>query len=296
MYLAPFLIYVLGTLVVTALTSYPVFLGLEAMGIGDLPFGDMVMRLLKLYALLGLWPLLAAFRLDNRAGWGYGPGRTGRGFSHGLALGALGGIASMSLVVAVLLLSGIRVARPGVEVGPALLIVLVLQGMFVGLIVGIMEETWFRGALHSCVARVSNQPIAIVAIALVYGTVHFVGSDISIPADDVRWLSATAVLITSVQGFHDATLLDSLFGFVAAGLLLGLVRYRTGRIAECIGIHAGWFVVVKILRQTTYPNADASWSFMVGDYNGVAGLLVGLWFTALAVVYYFGCGRRISAG
>ncbi|MDX1432894.1 MAG: CPBP family intramembrane glutamic endopeptidase [Gammaproteobacteria bacterium] len=296
MHLAPFLIYVLATLVLTAVTSYPIFLCLEALGLRDMPFDDMVMRLLKLYALLGLWPLLAAFRLNDRRGWGYGPSRSGRGFASGVALGAVIGIASMAAVVAVLLLCDVRVARPGLELRPVVVAVMVLQSIFIGSIVAVMEETWFRGALHSSVARASNQAIAIVLIALVYGAVHFVGSDLNIPADDVRWLSGTAVLFTSFRGFGDAALVDSLFGFVAAGLLLGLVRYRTGRIAECIGIHAGWFVVVKILRQTTYPNADASWSFMIGDYNGVAGLLVGLWFTTLAVAYYFRCGRRAAAG
>jgi len=296
MSLAPFLIYVLATLVLTAVSSYPVFHLLEAIGLREMPFDDMVMRLLKLYALLGLWPLLAGFGINNRSGWGYGASRAGRGLLAGIALGAVVGVASMVIVVAVLVLCGIRVARPGVELAPLLLGVIVAQSIFVGLIVAVMEETWFRGALHSCVARVSNHAVAVVVIALVYGAMHFVGSDINIPADDVRWLSGTAVLFTSFNGFGDPALVDSLFGFAAGGLLLGLVRYRTGRIAECIGIHAGWFVVVKILRHTTYPNADASWSFMIGDYNGVVGLLVGLWFTMLAVAYYFRYGRRVPAG
>lgn len=295
MHLAPFLIYVLATLVLTAVTSYPIFHVLEAIGLRDVAFDDMVMRLLKLYALLGLWPLLAAFGLNNRSGWGYGASRVGRGFPAGLAIGAVVGVATMALVVIVLLACGIRVLRPGVELSPVLLAVMVLQSVFVGSIVAVMEETWFRGALHSCVAHVGNQAVAIVSIALIYGAMHFVGSDINIPADDAGWLSGTAVLFTSFDGFGNSALVDSLFGFVAGGLLLGLVRYRTGRVAECIGIHAGWFVVVRILRYTTYPNADASWSFMIGNYNGVVGLLVGLWFTMLAIAYYFRGGRRVSA-
>ena len=64
--LAAFLIYVLATLVLTAISSYPIFLALEAVGLRDMPFDDMVTRLLKLYALLGLWPLLAGFRPGTR--------------------------------------------------------------------------------------------------------------------------------------------------------------------------------------------------------------------------------------
>jgi len=293
MHLAPFLIYFLAIFVLTALTGYPVFLGLEALGLRDMPFDDMVMRLLKLYGLLGLWPLLSSFGLNSRDGWGYGQSRGQRGFVTGLLLGAVIGIASMVLVASVLLMFDIRVARPGVSLAPLILSVLVLKSAFAGLMVGFIEETWFRGALQTSVARVSNSAFAIVFISLLYGAMHFVGSDLNIPGDEVRWLSATAVLFTSLHGFREAAYLDSLFALVAGGLLLGLVRYRTGRIAECIGIHAGWVMVVKILRQTTYPNSEASWSFMIGDYDGVIGILAGLWFSSLAIAYYVRNGRRM---
>jgi membrane protease YdiL (CAAX protease family) len=296
MQLAPFLIYILATFVLTAVTSYPVFLGLEALGLRDMPFDEMVMRLLKLYGLLGLWPLLAGFGINTRAGWGYGASRTGRGFFAGLLLGGVIGVVSMALVVLVLLAFDIRVARPGVELTFALVTVLVLKSAFAGLMVGFIEETWFRGALQTGIAHVSNSAVAIVLISIVYGAIHFVSSDISIPADEVGWLSGTAVLFTSLHGFRDPAFFDSLFALVAGGLLLGLIRYRTGRIAECIGIHAGWVMVVKILRQTTYPNSEASGSFMIGDYDGVIGVLAGLWFTSLAIAYYVRYGRRMSAG
>ena len=298
MHLAPFLIYVLAIFVLTAVTSYPTFLGLEALGLRDMPFDEMVMRLLKLYGLLGLWPLLASFGLNTRAGWGYGYGksRDGRGFFNALLRGAAIGIGSMALVVVVLLALDIRVARPGVALGPLVLAVVLLKSVFAGLMVGFIEETWFRGALQSSIAQVSNNAFAIVLISLVYGAMHFISSGINIPADEVSWLSGTAVLFTSLHGFRDPAFYDSLFALVAGGLLLGLIRYRTGRIAECIGIHAGWVMVVKMLRHTTYPNADAAWSFMIGSYDGVVGILAGFWFSSLAVVYYLRYGRRTSAG
>lgn len=296
MRLAPFLIYILGIFVATAVTSYPVFLGLEYLGLRDMPFDQMVTRLLKVYGLLGLWPLLSSFHLNTRVGWGYGRGRGGRGFFKGLFLGAGIGVASMALIVLVLLVFEIRVARPGVALSPAAVTVLVLQSAFAGLMVGFIEETWFRGALQSSVGLVSNGAFAIVFLSFLYGAIHFVSSDIRIPADEVGWLSGTAVLFTSLHGFRDPAFFDSLFALVAGGILLGLIRLRTGRIAECIGIHAGWVMVVKILRQTTYPNSDASWSFMIGDYDGVIGILAGLWFSSLAVAYYVRYGRRASVG
>jgi len=295
MRLAPFLIYVLAIFVLTAVTSYPVFLGLEVLGLRDMPFDEMVLRLLKLYGLLGLWPLLSSFALNTRAGWGYGPSPGQRGFFKGLLLGAAVGIASMAFVVSIILVFDIRVVRPGVVLSPLVLTAVLLQSVFAGLMVGFIEETWFRGALQASITRVSNSAFAIVFISVIYGAMHFVSADISIPADEVRWLSGTAVLFTSLHGFRNPVFFDSLFALVAGGLLLGLIRYRTGRIAECIGIHAGWVMVVKMLRQTTYPNAEASWSFMIGSYDGVVGLLAGLWFSTLAIAYFVRYGRRMTA-
>ena len=296
MRLAPFLIYILATFMLTAVTSYPVFLGMQALGLRDMAFDEMVMRLLRLYGLLGLWPLLSSFGVNTRVGWGYGPSRVGRGLFKGLLLGAAIGIASMALVVLILLAFEIRVARPGVALSPAVLTVFLLQSAFAGLVVGFIEETWFRGALQTSVTLVSNSAFAIVFISFVYGAMHFVSADFNIPGDQASWLSGTAVLFTSVGKFRDPAFFDSLFALVAGGLFLGMIRYRTGRIVECVGIHAGWVMVVKMLRQTTYPNADASWSFMIGSYDGVIGILAGLWFSLLAIAYYVRYGRRTSAG
>jgi hypothetical protein len=35
---------------------------------------------------------------------------------------------------------------------------------------------------------------------------------------------------------------------------------------------------------------------MIGDYDGVIGILAGLWFSSLAIAYYVCYGRRTSAG
>ena len=203
MRLAPFLIYVLAIFVLTAVTSYPVFLGLEVLGLRDMPFDEMVLRLLKLYGLLGLWPLLSSFALNTRAGWGYGPSPSQRGFFKGLLLGAVVGIASMAFVVSILLVFDIRVVRPGVVLSPPVLTAVLLQSAFAGLMVGFIEETWFRGALQTGITRVSNSAFAIVFISVIYGAMHFVSADISIPAHDVGWLSGTAVLFTSLHGFRN---------------------------------------------------------------------------------------------
>ena len=250
------------------------------------------MRLLKLYALLGLWPLLRFLGINNREGWGYGTGKTGRRFLMGFAIGFAVGVASLAVAVLPLLGLDIRVAKPGIDLSTETVSMLVLKSIFTGVMVGLIEETWFRGALHSAIQRMASVGVAVVVVSLLYAAVHFVNADITIPPDEVGWSSGAVVISNCLHRFRDQVVIDSLFALFAAGLLLALVRVHTGRIAECIGIHAGWVAVIKFVRTLTYPNGEASFSFVVGQYDGVIGVLVGVWFALLCAIYYVYCGRR----
>jgi membrane protease YdiL (CAAX protease family) len=292
----PLLIYILGIFAMAAITAYPAFALFELLGVEEVTFDELVMRLLKVYALLGLWPLLATLGINTRASWGYGPGPGGRGFLKGLLLGTGIGIAMLGIVVLALLALEVRVAKPGLEITSASVGVLVLKAVISGLLVGLIEETWFRGGLHTGIARMTNTLFAMVFISCVYGAVHFISADVNIPPDEVRWSSGIVVLANSFHRFRDTPFADSLFALVAAGMLLALVRHRTGRIAECIGIHAGWVMVIQTFRKLTYPNAENTWTFMVGSFDGVIGLMVGVWFSALCVGYFFRYVRRVPIG
>jgi hypothetical protein len=69
--------------------------------------------------------------------------------------------------------------------------------------------------------------------------------------------------------------------------LLGLIRARTGHIAACIGLHAGWVCVIGVLRGLSVRNPASPWSFLVGDYDGVVGWLVFAWAALIIGLYAF---------
>ena len=56
-----------------------------------------------------------------------------------------------------------------------------------------------------------------------------------------------------------------------AGVLLGLVRERTGSIAFCIGIHAGWVLSIKMTKEVTVLDSTAPTAFLVGGYDNIIG-------------------------
>jgi membrane protease YdiL (CAAX protease family) len=80
--------------------------------------------------------------------------------------------------------------------------------------------------------------------------------------------------------------LDSMAALFVAGLFLALVRERTGHIGGCVGLHAGWVLVIQVTRQVTDGDPDSELSFLVGVYDGTIGWLATAWIGALATLYW----------
>ena len=73
---------------------------------------------------------------------------------------------------------------------------------------------------------------------------------------------------------------DAFVALFFVGLLLAIVRHRFGGIAACIGLHAGFVVVISLMRRVSVHVEGSSWAWLVGPYDG----LLGLWIAALAAL------------
>jgi uncharacterized protein len=105
-----------------------------------------------------------------------------------------------------------------------------------------------------------------------YASVHFLDGRLRIAAADVHWGSGFAVLGKLFERYAEpATLLDSFLALFGVGLLLATVRWRTGSIAACMGMHAAWVCIIAFVRKTSQVNPDAPANWMVGSYDGVIG-------------------------
>jgi len=76
-------------------------------------------------------------------------------------------------------------------------------------------------------------------------------------------------------------------------MLLALVRERTGNIALCIGLHAGWVMTIKAIKWLTDVDASADLLFLIGPYDGITGWLATAWVGLVALIYGWlsGCTR-----
>lgn len=277
-------LYVGAVFFLGAVLAYPLFVILQAVGITDIPVQKVTSRMCKLSAVLGLWPLLKIYGINTRASWGYAcTARQGaRQFVRGFGLGVL-----IMLGLAVLLFAlGLRIPSsptPGWSDIIELLVSAALSGLFVALV----EETWFRGALYSLLAHRGGVSLGIVLTSLLYGLTHFVRPDLSVPDDQASWVSGFHVLANFFNQFGTSRIIGPLFALTAAGVLLAMVRHRTGSIAACIGLHAGWVVVIKSVSKTSYLNVESPWSVLASGYDGVTSYLAFVFLSALCIAYYF---------
>jgi len=274
-----FLAVIFGTLLLAALLAYPVWLAVHAI-VPEWLFHRIVGRLWQLLLLIGLLVALRRLALRGREDWGWGLPRPVflRQAGAGLAIG----IATMLPMTIAMFALGILRLRP--EFGMAMLLHAIVGGLLTGLVVSIVEETFFRGLMYRAVHRESGFVAAAWTTSIVYAAIHFFART-SIPADAVALDSGLKLLGDALDNFSNPLpVLDSFATLVMVGLLLAFVRRRTGAIAAGLGLHVGWVFVIKATIATTRVNADAPASFLVGSFDGYTGWLVAAWAAVLIAV------------
>jgi membrane protease YdiL (CAAX protease family) len=277
--LAWFVAAVAGTLVLAALLGYPLWQLTQALG-ADWPFHKVTSRLWQLLLLGGVVLAVRRLRLASRADWGYGQPRAQflRHAGAGLAIG-LATMLPMSLAMTAL---GILQPEPGLDA--LSLLRYLAAGAAIGLAVAAAEETFFRGLMYRGITRQSGLAAAVAGTALFYAAIHFLARA-RIGHDDIGWGSGFELMGVALSRFaQPAAIADSFVTLALVGVLLALLRHRTGGIAAGIGLHMGWICVIKATKWSTTPAPDSPWSFLVGSFDGYTGWLVAGWAALLLLV------------
>ena len=274
-----FALYVAAAFLVPAFLAWPLHAGLAAAGV-TFSFERLVFRLMELCALAGLWPLLAVLGRSGAVAWGFGASHFWRLLLSGLLAGAV----MMAAPVAVLVAAGVRVLDPAVTLGldtVARWAPLVLAG---ALAVAFVEEVWFRGALFTAL-RGAGSVVAAAVTSLLYALVHFIRPAVHIPSDGGSWGAGLEAVAGSFDRLGSIAIWDSFLALCVAGAFLAWRRMETGGVAECIGIHAGWVIVIAVARKATVLDPGAAGASLVGGYDGIIGLLVAGWLVVVMLAW-----------
>ncbi len=276
---ALFFLYLVICLALAAVLTVP----LMQTGWLDYPPERVMSRLAQVMILLGLWPFLRSMGLANWASLGYGVPR--REFVRSLVRGWVLGVLILVVLALALYLLGIRI--PGTrDLGWLYVAEKAAQALIGGILIGFLEESFFRGALFTAIRRRGGVAAAVLGSAFLFCIVHFMkpgGLDEGTPFD---WGGALQMFTGVFGDAFEWANLDSMAALFMVGVFLALVRERAGHIGWCIGLHAGWVFVIQVTRRITEGNVDSPWAFLAGNFDGVIGWLSAAWIGMLAIGYW----------
>jgi uncharacterized protein len=247
-------------------------------------FHRVASRIFMLVLVLVLAWVCRQLNLRQKRDFGYG--LPWRRFLKVCLLWAVIGIATASVGAAFLLDTHLRVGALGFVPSASSFARIFLVGVASGIGVALIEETVFRGIMHSGVERESGPWMAALLTAPLFAVLHFTAKA-PIPAADVGWGSGFDLLLLSFAPLgHPALVVDSFLSWLAVGLILSLARVLTGNIAVAIGLHAGWVVVLRMLQQSTTSGDSPAYSAWVGRFDGLLGYWMLPWGVAMAAALW----------
>jgi membrane protease YdiL (CAAX protease family) len=276
---AAFFGYLFTALLLAAMLTYP----LMQTGWLDYEPQRVMGRLAQLFILLGLWPFLWLMGVANRHALGVAPARAD--LLRAIRGGWLLGVAILGSLVLAELYLGVRI--PDLDgLRPLSLLEKATAALIGGLLIGLLEELFFRGALYSAIRRRASVGAAAVGSAALYALVHFLKPHELPPGVVFDWAGTWTMFLLVFVSLFQWQHLDSLVALFSAGIFLALVRERSGHIGWTIGLHAGWVFVIQLSRRVTDGNEASSLAFLVGQYDGVIGWLAAFWIGLLAWGYW----------
>lgn len=275
-----FFAYLCVCLVLAALLTYPVM----QTGWVEYEPRRVMGRLAQIFILLGLWPFLKRMGFDHRSALGYGVAR--REFVQAMIRGWLAGVLILLLLVAALLSVGVRVPDLPADGLLAEILEKAVSALIGGLLIGLLEETFFRGALFGAVRARNGLRSAVFWSAALYALLHFMKPHALPDGVAFDWSGAALMFTQVFTGVLQWRHLDSMLALFLVGIFLALVRERTGHIGWCIGLHAGWVFVIQVSRRLSDGNEASDLAFLAGDYDGVIGWLAAVWIGLLAWAYW----------
>ncbi|MDB4544673.1 CPBP family intramembrane metalloprotease [Akkermansiaceae bacterium] len=215
-------------------------------------------RSLMLAALLGLWPLIHSLKSHRRqeqdsiwaslfqrpsASLLSGPRQCGTGFFV-----SAGAFLIMALLIQIL---GWRIWDPTVSTSEIPSIA--FKSIQSAIAVSLVEEVLFRGFLMAIFLRAFRPSVAIIAVTLLFTSVHFLQP----PSDTVisnPWALTAGFEMLSLVGqrFLEPQLIA--FGFSTlflTGLILAIARHKSGSLWLSLGLHAGLIFSLKFYHKLT---------------------------------------------
>ncbi|MGJ8696450.1 MAG: CPBP family intramembrane glutamic endopeptidase [Verrucomicrobiaceae bacterium] len=131
------------------------------------------------------------------------------------------------------------------------------------IIVSIVEEVVFRGALLGIFLRAFRPGFAIISLSLLFAALHFLQPPDGATVSDPTSMKAGFEMLSLIgQRFMaPQAMLYEFASLFLVGLILGIARYGTASLWLPIGLHASWVFALKAFGNLTLRRPDLPQEF-----------------------------------
>lgn len=269
-----FIFYFLIASLMAALIAYPLF---QFVGNNSYRFESWVTRSALLFLILGLIPCFKFFKLSLLS---IGYNTTFKHSLKQLSKGFVSGLLILGVVVFALIFFDVRTTSADEQ----LTLKLIVKALLAGIVVALIEETLFRGLFFKLTQTWHNAFTAVFVSSFFYAILHFIKPIEHIDQSVLSIQSGFEVIFNAFSALTSMQAGDFLALF-SVGVLLALVRLRTNTLTYCIGLHASWVFLIKIVKELTDNNRHADLAYLTGQYDGIVGLLSFAWIALLSIIY-----------
>lgn len=161
------------------------------------------------------------------------------------------------------------------------------------IVVSVLEEGLFRGALQGLIQRSSGKWLGLNFVAALFAVVHFLKPE-SHPITNIEWDSGFVLLPHVFSQFSEPLLVaNKCLTLFVGGWILGYARLSTSSLWMPIGLHAGWIVAKMGFGKFTKRSGDLSPWFGSDLFAGIGPVVV-LLATGLCVLWWLRSNGRSS--
>jgi membrane protease YdiL (CAAX protease family) len=249
----------------------------------QLPLSKIISKATQIFLVLSIFPAMAYLKLS----------KTDLGFARkavflkqvyiGLGLGLI----TLMPIFIILYVLGIDIVDHSQDWTVGLIAEKTFLSLLQALIIGVLEESIFRGVLLAGLKK--NLPViaAVFFSSIYFAALHFLSSKIEIPQQELTIFSGFNLLGDAFANVVNPKNASAFLSLVVVGIFLAVLRTQVKEsLGLCIGYHAGWVWQIKMNGNIFNTDFNSHYLYLVSSYNYVVGPLVTGWL-GVAVIGYF---------
>lgn len=160
----------------------------------------------------------------------------------------------------------------------------VIKAFFTGLLIGVIEETFFRGFIYAKLKKAFGGILpAVIITSIFYSLIHFISGKKPFIGPDPVFKDSLLLMAAPFESLlHWRDYWTGAAGLFIFGIVLNFLYLRTRSLYSCIGLHAGCVFFIKLdgLFADSLSAGNLFWG-TAKMYDGIAG------WTALFSLLFF---------